>query len=87
MAVVTIIAAGDMRGVLTRCGDAVMTGAAATQYLRVIDRYRRHPDRHAVAVFTNVGRQYMVRIFTRCGDAIMAVTATSSDIGMIKIRR
>lgn len=56
VAVVAIIAARDMSRMLSCCGDAIMTGAAATQNLRVIDGHRRYPHRHAVAVLTDIGR-------------------------------
>jgi len=87
VAVVAIIAARDMRRMLSCCGDAIMTGAAATQNLRVVDSHRRYPHRHAVAVLTDIGRQYMGWILTGRGDAIVAVATVSGDAGVIKIGR
>ena len=37
MAVVTIVAAGEMVEVLTGCRDAIVTGSTTTKYLRMID--------------------------------------------------
>ena len=85
MAVVTIVAAGDVGWMLAGCGDAVVTGAAATQYLCVIHSHRRYPYRRAVAVLADIGRQYVGWILAGRSDAVVAVTAVTNDAGVIEI--
>ena len=54
MAIITVVATGNMRRVLARCNDAVMAGAAAANDLGMIDDYYGHKHRGAMAVFTDV---------------------------------
>jgi len=56
VAVVAVIAAGDMGRVFAGRGDTVVTRAATTEDLSVVDRDWRHPHCRAVAVLTNIGR-------------------------------
>jgi len=53
VAVVAIIAAGDMCWVLAGRNDAVVAGAAGADHLGVIHGVRRDPDIGIVAVFAN----------------------------------
>jgi hypothetical protein len=58
MTIVTVIAAGDMRGVFTGRGDAIMAGAAGAQYLGVIDGKGRYEHIGAVAILADIGGLY-----------------------------
>ncbi len=87
VAVVAVLPAGDVRGVLAGCNDAVMTISAGAQNLCVIDTKRRYPDVWGVAVFTDVSRGNMRRILARSFDAIVTVDAVACDIGMVEIGR
>ncbi len=84
MTVVTIIAAGDVRRVFAGRRDAVMTGAAGTQYLGVIHGSHRRPHIGVMAVFTNISRLYMCKILTGCCCAVMAADAVTRDIDVIE---
>jgi len=87
VAVVAIIAAGDMRGMLAGRDDAVMTGAAGTDDLGMVDRVSRGPDVRRVAVFADVaGLDVIWRLAGRV-RAVMAAKAVASDVDVIEIRR
>jgi hypothetical protein len=85
--VITGVAAGDVCGCLAGCRIAVVTGAASTNYLDVVDSYCWRPKIHAVAVLTNKGcLNVRDRLASRVG-AVMAVRAAARNAGMIKISR
>jgi hypothetical protein len=87
MAVITVIAAGEVRRVLS-CGcRAVMAGKASAEHLRVVDRDRRHKGNRVVAVLTHVGCRDVIRIPARCIDTVMAGEAGARDIAVIEDRR
>ena len=72
--------------ILAHRGDAIMTTAASTQYLEVINRYRRIPQVGAVTVFTDIGRADVVQRFASSGHAIVAVATTLGfNILMIEV--
>lgn len=56
MAIITIVAARDMPGILTHRDCIVMARNARAQYLCVIDTIRRLPDHIVVAVFAKICR-------------------------------
>ena len=56
MTIITIFAACYMCWVLTGRGNAVMTGAAVPQYLRMVNGKRRRPNIRVVAVLADVSR-------------------------------
>ncbi len=85
MTVVAIVAACEVRRVLTCRNSAVVTGTTATQNLRVVDRVGRHPGNRVMAVFTDVGGLNMAGIFTCCIATVMASDAVAGNVGMIEI--
>ena len=54
MAIVTVVATGDMSWVFACRRDAVMTRTTRAQYLRVVDSERGHPDIRVVAIFADI---------------------------------
>ena len=87
---VTIVAvntAGNMRRVLSSGRDAVMTGAAGAQHLRVIYACRRRPGDFAMTVFADVCRLYVARNLAGSIRTIMAADAVIKDIGVIEYGR
>jgi len=86
VAVVAIIAAGDMRWVFARRDDAVMAGAASADYLSMVHCESWNPDVRVMAVFANICCQNMCRIFAGRFDAVVAACAIASDADVIEIR-
>jgi hypothetical protein len=87
MAIVTIIAARNMRRVLAGGGIAIVAGSATTQHLRVIDRERWYPYSWVVAVLADVGGQGVGRVFARGRNAVVAVDTAAGDIGVVEVSR
>ncbi len=54
MAIIAIVAAGDVRRMFASRRIAVMAGTTATKNLGVVDCYRRYPDGDVMAVLANV---------------------------------
>ena len=53
--------------------------------LVMVDGVRRFPDRRAVAVLADIGRQNVGRAFAGRISAVLATEAIAGDIGMIEI--
>lgn len=87
VAVVAVIATGDVRWMLTACRHSVMTGSASADYLCVVDRVNGYPDVRGMAVFANIARLNMCLVLARGISAVMAAGTVASDIGVIEIRR
>lgn len=87
MAIVTGIAAGDVRWVFAGCNRAIVTTRAAAQDLRVIDADHGRKEVRRVAILTNVRRLHMVGDFADCINAIVATDAVVDDVGVIEKRR
>ena len=87
MAVIAVIAAGDMRWVFAGRYCAVMTGAAGANDLDVVDRVNRYPDVRGMAVFANIGRLNMRQVLARSVGAVMAAGTVARNIYVIEIRR
>jgi len=87
MTVVAIVAAGDVCWMLARRCQAVMTGAASANDLRVIDRDSRRPHIAVVAVFADIGRLYVCQILAGGFHAVMATDAVAGNVHVIEVRR
>jgi len=87
MAIVTVLLAGDVIGVLAGGLHSVMTGGAGTEHLEVINAGGRHPQGCAMATLANLGRLDMGGILAGGGHAIVTANTISADAGMIKSRR
>ena len=73
-----------MRRIFSGCRDAVMTGAAGTQDLRMVHGISRRPDIAVMTVFTHIGRLYVGQVFAGSVNAIVTTCAISGDIHVIK---
>jgi len=87
MAVVAIIAAGDMGWVFAGRYDAVMTGAARTNDLRMVDGVNRYPDVGCMAVLADIGCLNMCEVFACSVNSVMAAGAITRDIYVIEVGR
>ena len=86
MTIIAVVVARDVCRVLARRSDAVVTGAAGTKHLCVIDRENRCENIRRVAVLTSVGRQDMLGALSSRFGAVVAADAAARDIHMIEIR-
>jgi len=85
VAVVAVVAAGNVSGVLACRGVAVVAGEAGANDLGVIDHVGGHKRHNIVAVFTNHGGVDMCRVLADGLDAIMTAGAVRADTGVVKI--
>ena len=86
MAIVAIVAAGDMRRVFSSCRNTVMTGTAGTGYLCVVDSNGGRPDIGVMAVLANVRRLYVCQILACCFGSVVATEAVARNIHVIECR-
>jgi len=85
--VIAGVAAGNVCLVFAACGGAVMTGAASSQYLGVIDGHHRGPEIRGVAIFADVRRLNVRSILAGRLRAVMAAYAIAGDVQVVKICR
>ena len=85
MAVIAIIAAGDMRRVFADGYHAVMTRAASPNYLGVVDCKGRNPGVWCMAIFADDTGKNMIGILARCIRAVVAASTISCDVDMVKV--
>ena len=87
MAVIAVIAAGYMGRVFAGCRAAIVTGAASTDNLRMVDGVSRHPHIRRMAVFADVARLHMCcRILARGVGTVVAAEAVARDVDVIEVR-
>ena len=87
MAIIAVIAARDMPGILAVRNSAVMAGHARSQHLRVIHPVGRFPEDVVVAVFAHVGCRNVHRALTGGVYAVMATNAVAGDVHVVEVRR
>ena len=87
MAVIAIIAAGDMRRVFADGYHTVMTRAAGPNYLGVVDCKGRNPGVWCMAIFADDTGKNMVGILARCVSAVVAARAIACDVDVVKVCR
>jgi len=84
VAIVAVVAAGDVCRVFAGRGNAVMTGAARAQYLGMIDHVRGRPNFGVVAIFANIRRLHVCQILASGIYAVMAADAVTNNIQVIE---
>lgn len=86
MTIVTIVAARNVRWVFAGSSIAVMTRAAGTQHVCVIDG--KHGIKYIcrVAVLADITGRYVLRAFANCLSAVVAAYAVASDVHVIEVR-
>lgn len=85
MTIVAGIAAGDVGQVLAGCNDTVMTGAANTNDLCVVNGISRCENIGVVAVLTHIAGLNVGDILARRINAVVTVNAVGSDIDVIEV--
>lgn len=84
MAVVAIVAAGDMCRVFAGGNRAVVAGRAATDHLRMVDPVDGCENDVVVAVLAGVRGLNMSLVLANCPRAVMAAEAVVCDGGMVE---
>ncbi len=84
VAIIAVVAAGNMRWMLACRDGAVMTGCASTDDLRVIDYHNRLKERCTVAIFTDVAGQYVILILPNRVRTIVTTNTIARVIRMIE---
>jgi hypothetical protein len=85
MAIVTVVATGDMRRVFAGGGCTIVTSSASSQDLGMINIECRRPGVRVVAILANISREYVVGILSRGLNPVMATDTVSSDVDMVKV--
>ena len=83
MTVIAVVAAGNMRRILACSSDTIMTRAATSEYLRVINGHDGHKSNRRVAVFTDICRSDVSWTLAGCVRAIVTGTATPDHLCVI----
>ena len=84
MTVITINTTGYVSRVLASRGNAIMTGAARTYDLSVVDCDGRYKRSRAVAVFAHIGSRYVSRAFACSISSVVATDAVSDDADVVE---
>jgi len=87
VAVITIIAAGDMRWVFANGYHTVMTRATSPNNLSVVNRECWNPGVRCMAIFADNTGKNMVGVLAGGIRAVVAARTIASDIDVIKVRR
>jgi hypothetical protein len=86
MAVVAIVAAGNMRRVFANGRNVIVAGIAGASNLCVVNNVHRHPDVGRMAIFADICGLYVGRVLARRVGAIVTAGAIARDVHMIEIR-
>lgn len=87
VAVITIVAAHNVRRMLARRDNAIVAGGAAAQNLGVVDCDRRRPHVSRMTIFANGSGQDMCLTFSARIGPVVTGTATANDLRMIDRNR
>ena len=86
MAVIAVIAAGDMRWILAGCNDTIVARTASADYLGVIHCVRWNPDIGIVTIFANFCCQNMRRVLAGRFNTVVAACAITGDTNVVEVR-
>lgn len=84
MTVITIVATGNVRSVLSSCRDAIVTGATGAEHLRVVDGHYWLKRYGAMAVLANVCCLHVGGTLADGAGAIVATDAVRNDICVVE---
>jgi len=87
MTVVARVAAGYVSQVFACRNDSIVTAAAGTDDLGVIDGQHRRKDVGGMAVFTDIRRSNVPAILANCFRTVVTTNAVAGNIQVIKICR
>ncbi len=85
VAIVTVVATGEVGRMLAGGGIAVMTGTAAAEYLCVINSYYWQPTNRVMAILADISGLYVGWILAGRVSAVVAARAIASDVDMIEV--
>lgn len=77
----------EVTRVLSRRRSAIVTGCTRAKHLRVIDRHHGREHVRRMAVFTDIGRQWVRGVLAGRIRAVVATDTVSRNVYVIEIRR
>ena len=87
MAVVTVVAAGNMGRVFSGRCQTVVAGTAGTQNLCVINSVSGNPNITVVAILTDIRCLYVCQVLAGRFNAVVATGAIPGNTHVIEVRR
>ena len=87
MAVIAIVAGGQVNQILALGGNAVMAGNTGADCLRMIDGKHRHPYVRVVTILTHIARLYVRERFALCLHAVVAAYTIAGNIQVVEVCR
>lgn len=87
MAVITAIAAVNVRRILANRYNAIVTRTATADNLRVVYREYRRKHIRRVAIFAHIAALYVYQVFADRLGTVVTAHAIAADIDVIEIRR
>lgn len=87
MAIIAIIATGNMGCVLACCRSAIVAGSASAEDLSVINGDRGLKGRRAMAIFTDIGGLNVHGALADRGCTVVAAHAVANDAFVIETGR
>ncbi len=86
MTVLAVVTTVDVCGVLAGRYDAIVTIAAGTHNLRMVNRVCWNPDIRIVAILAHIGRLHMGWILARSLNSIVTAHAVPGNPDVVKVR-
>ena len=87
MAVIAVVATGDVIRVFAGGRDTVVTGATGANHLGVIYRKSGYPYVRRMAILADISGLHVCKVFAGSLNAIVATHAVVRDICMVKVGR
>lgn len=87
VAVFAVVAACDVRWIFARRGNPIMTRAASTQYLRVVNREGRREYVRSVAIFAGICRLNVVGGLASGRGAVMTIETPARNVDVVEVGR
>lgn len=86
MAIVTIVATGNVSRMFADCRRAVMAGTASADNLCVVYSVGRYPGIRIMAILANITRLNVRRVLAGGIRTVVAANAIACNIDVIKVR-
>jgi len=87
MAIIAVVAAGDMRRMFSCSNRAVMARTTSANDLRVINVESRYPRIRRMTVFAHVAGLNVCRVLASRICTVVAARAISRDVHVVKVGR
>ncbi len=85
MAIITGIAARNMRRMLACRNYAIVTAVAGADNLSVVNSEDWRKDVGVMAIFANIAAENMCRVLANGIDTVMAINTLTSNVQMVEV--